>query len=536
MYSVFLVEDEPIIRQNLRNTIENGSDPFTCCGEAGDGELALSIIQDLKPDILITDIKMPFMDGLELARHAKAIIPWIRIIIISGYDEFELAREAISIGVDQYLLKPVAGKDLFSALRKTAEQIEEHKRHSVSFLKDVSDEQIVRNALLSSLLERICSGELTANDALKQADELSVELLAKRYVVLFCRYDSNKDSPNRQTIASKVKYVLGEDADALFFFSGVENVVLLVKGDTDIDVTEKAYHRAQTMKHEIENDGETILTVSISAVVNRIVGIQDAYHEAGILMKTFGQVNHGRIFCAGDIAQIDRSAGLSEESFFHVNIENKLKFAVRDDVPAIVEELTRSLDQNDMHSLLYRYYILMDLTNTAMRIIRNFNPEIDLKPVARHFVDMRQVFQSAMSKEVFSDLATDICVKTIELRDLNNNAHHMKIVSGACDYIREHYSNPDISLNTVATFVALSPTHFSTIFSQEMGVTFIEYLTAVRMEKVKEMLASTDEKLVNIAFAVGYNEPNYLSYLFKKREGITPKEFRTQRRVSQTDK
>ena len=90
-----------MIRQNIRNTIEKGNEPFECCGEAGDGELALSIIQDLKPDILITDIKMPFMDGLELSRHAKAIIPWLRIIIISGYDEFELAREAISIGVDQ---------------------------------------------------------------------------------------------------------------------------------------------------------------------------------------------------------------------------------------------------------------------------------------------------------------------------------------------------------------------------------------------------------------------------------------------------
>ena len=532
MYSVFLVEDEPIIRQNLRNTIEKGEEPFTCCGEAGDGELALAIIQDVKPDILITDIKMPFMDGLELARHAKAIIPWLRIIIISGYDEFELAREAISIGVDQYLLKPVAGKDLFTALHKAAEQIEEHKRHSVSFLKEASDEQIVKNALLSSLLERICSGELTANDALKRADELGVELLAKRYVVLFCRYESGRESPNRQTVTSKVKFALGEESDALFFFSGVENVVLLVKGDTDIDVTETAYHRAQTLKHEIEDDGDTVLTVSISGVVNRIVGIQDAYHEAGILMKTFGQVNRGRVFCAGDIAQIDRSIAPSAENFFHVNIENKLKFAVRNDVPAIVEELTRSLDENDMQSLLYRYYILMDLTNTAMRIIRNFNPEADLKPVARHFVDMRQVFQSAMSTEVFSDLATEICMKTIELRDCSNSGHHMKLVCCACEYIHENYNNPDISLNTVAAFVSLSPTHFSTIFSQEMGVTFIEYLTAVRMEKVKEMLASTDEKLVNIAFAVGYNEPNYLSYLFKKREGVTPKEFRTQRRAS----
>jgi len=531
MYRVFLVEDEPLIRQNIRNTIEKSNAPYTCCGEAGDGELALSIIQDMKPDILITDIKMPFMDGLELARHAKAIIPWLRVIIISGYDEFELARQAICLGVDQYLLKPVAGKELFAALQKASEQIEEHKKNSASFL-NVSNEEVVRNALLSSLLEQLCGGELTADKALKQAGELNVDLLAKRYMVLFGRFEGVEGHPNRQVIASKVRYVLSEDADILFFLSGVENVVLLVKGDSDIDVTEKAYHRAQTLKHELEDAGDTVLTVSISGVVNRITGIQDAYHEAAILMKTFGQVNRGRIFCAGDIGQIDRSVSAGAGSLFHLNIENKLKFAVKEDVAAIVEEFTQNLDQNEMQSVLYRYYILMDLANTAMRIIRNFHPETDPDAIMGDFINFQQVFQSAMSHAEFKELAIDICYKTIDLRDKSNSSHHTKLVRRACAYIQENYNNPDISLNTVAAYVALSPTHFSTIFSQEMGVTFIDYLTGVRMEKVKEMLVSTDEKLVNIAFSVGYNEPNYLSYLFKKREGLTPKEFRQQRRAS----
>jgi two-component system response regulator YesN len=99
MHTVFLVEDEPVIRRNIRTAIERNGDLYTCVGEAGDGELALSIIRDLRPDILITDIKMPFMDGLALARHSRAIFPWLRIIIVSGYNEFELAREAICVGV-----------------------------------------------------------------------------------------------------------------------------------------------------------------------------------------------------------------------------------------------------------------------------------------------------------------------------------------------------------------------------------------------------------------------------------------------------
>jgi len=530
MHKVFLVEDETHIRQNIRKTVESMPDRYACIGEAGDGELALSIIRDLKPDILVTDIKMPFMDGLTLARHAKAIIPWLRIIIVSGYDEFELARQAICVGVDHYILKPVASRDLVEALEKASEQIEEHKRNSVSFLSDVSDEETVRSALVSTLLEQLCGGEITADEALRRAGELGIDILSKRYVVLVALFEGKDGSPNRQRIASKVKFLLVDETDVLYFFSGVDHVVMIIKGTADIDLTEKAYHTAQTLKHEVEDDGTTGLTVSISSVTPRISAIHDAFHEACILLKTFGGTNRGQIFRAGDIGRMQSPVSASADNFFNLNIENQLKFAIAEDVPAIVEEFTRNLNTDEMQSVLYRYYVLMDLTNTAMRIIRNFKPDTDPAEIATHFAGLRQVFQSAMSEEEFTELATKICLETIELRDRGNSSHHVKLVGRACEYIEEKYNDPDISLNTVASHVALSPTHFSTIFSQEMSVTFIEHLTSVRMEKVKEMLATTDEKVVTIAFEVGYNEPNYLSYLFKKREGLTPMEYRQQRR------
>jgi len=530
MHTVFLVEDEPLIRQNIRNSIAKSGEPYSCIGEAGDGELALSMIQDLKPDILITDIKMPFMDGLTLARHARAIIPWLRIIIVSGYDEFELARQAICVGVDHYLLKPVASKDLFGALHKASEQITEHKRHSVAFLKEASDEETLKNALVSSLLEQICGGDISSDETLRRADELGIEILSKRYVVLVALFEGKGDYPNRQAIASKIKFMLVDDPGVLYFLSGVDHVVLIVKGDTDLEVTEKAYHTAQMLKHELEDDGSTRLTLSISGVTRRISSIRDAYHEACILLKIFGQAKRGYIFCAGDIGRIQGPVTATADSLFSLNIENRLKFAIAEDVPGIVEEFTRNLDTDEVQSVLYRYYVLMDLTNTAMRIIRTFNPGTDPGGIAGHFADLRQLFQSAISPEEFAELATRICLKTIELRDCGNSSHHVKLVRRACEYIEENYNNPDISLNTVAAHVALSPTHFSTIFSQEMSVTFIDHLISVRMEKVKEMLASTDEKIVNIAFNVGYNEPSYLSYLFKKREGLTPKEYRLKRR------
>ena len=123
MYSVFLVDDEPIVLEGIRTKIDWDNSGFSFAGEATDGEIALSMIHELKPDILITDIKMPFMDGLQLAAAVKKIQPWIKIIILSGHDEFDYAKKAISIGIEDYLLKPFTSEEVIASLKKTAEQM-----------------------------------------------------------------------------------------------------------------------------------------------------------------------------------------------------------------------------------------------------------------------------------------------------------------------------------------------------------------------------------------------------------------------------
>ena len=128
MYKVFIVDDEVIVREGIRSKIDWENTEFELSGEAADGEIALSMIQDIKPDILITDIKMPFMDGLELARMVKKIQPWIRIIILSGHDEFEYAKKAISIGIDDYLLKPFTAEDVIASMRKATMQIDKERK------------------------------------------------------------------------------------------------------------------------------------------------------------------------------------------------------------------------------------------------------------------------------------------------------------------------------------------------------------------------------------------------------------------------
>ena len=128
MYQVFVVEDELLIRQSIRNVIENMPGPYALCGEASDGEMALSMMQDLMPDIVLTDIRMPFLDGFELIRNAKAMMPWLKIVIISGYGDFEFAQKAISLGVDQYLLKPIRPPELMKVIEEMGRRIDADKQ------------------------------------------------------------------------------------------------------------------------------------------------------------------------------------------------------------------------------------------------------------------------------------------------------------------------------------------------------------------------------------------------------------------------
>lgn len=130
MYRIFLADDEDIIRDGLRRTIDRVDLPVSFCGEAPDGEMALPLIRELRPDILITDVRMPFMDGLALASLVRRAMPWVHIIVLSGHDEFEYAQRSVSIGVDAYLLKPIDPGNLRKALEDTIARIEADKVHA----------------------------------------------------------------------------------------------------------------------------------------------------------------------------------------------------------------------------------------------------------------------------------------------------------------------------------------------------------------------------------------------------------------------
>src|SRR5258706_5699447 len=150
-YKVFFVEDEVITREGIRNNVDWPASGFEYCGDAADGEIALPMLRTAQPDVLITDIKMPFMDGLQLSKIVRERMPWVKIIILSGHDEFEYAQEAINLGVTDYLLKPVTVLQLQNVLQKLTMQLDQERREQAKLKK--LQEQVEENQAM--LCERL---------------------------------------------------------------------------------------------------------------------------------------------------------------------------------------------------------------------------------------------------------------------------------------------------------------------------------------------------------------------------------------------
>ena len=185
MLRVFLVEDESIIRETLRDTVPWGQYGYVFAGEAGDGEMALPLIRQIKPDVLITDIRMPFMDGLALSELVSREFPEMKIVIISGYDDFEYAQQAIYIGVERYLLKPITKKALLDVLEEIKEKIEGERANCgylAQFHREAQEyEQYTRRAFF----ERIVAGQLTVQQIYETAGKLDIDLRAQCYTIAF---------------------------------------------------------------------------------------------------------------------------------------------------------------------------------------------------------------------------------------------------------------------------------------------------------------------------------------------------------------
>ena len=516
MYKVFLVDDEYRIKERLQNLADWESTPFVFCGEASDGEMALSQINELKPDIVITDIQMPFMDGLELATILKSNMPWIQIIILSGYDEFEYAKSALKIGVTDYLLKPIKFEELRKVLDKAIKQIDDEKAQSRKLLQMEDRLNSIKTLQKDMLFETLIRGKFDTKELIEQYKEYAIELICKYYIVIDVKI-SCESGIDYIEVKTFCRTALEKIQKILLYYKTQDRLIVVLRNNKEQELIEQAFLLAGTIKHGINQIKMHRTIIGIGNTVTRLSDVCKSYSDANRARSFLNDMNLDQILYIKDVEKM-----FSDEAFY--TEKNRLDGLSRLEASEVDAFLAEIFDDEKYEERMYRYHIIYNIVFQCNHIISSLGgrvkdilPEISEKDIVDMVGFEKKALVAALKKLVNG---------TIEYRKENSVSKYSEVIWRAKNYIYDHYSDSGLSLNEVAGHVCLSPNHFSMVFSNETQTTFIEFLTKTRIESAKKLLIDTDLKLSIIANHVGYNEPQYFSYIFKKHTGQTPSAFR----------
>ena len=530
MLKVFLVEDEFVMREGIKNNIDWNSHGYEFCGEASDGELAFPMIQKLNPDIVITDIKMPFMDGLELSRLIKKELPFTEIIILSGYEEFEYAKEAIKIGVSQYLTKPINGEELLREVDLLAEKISEKRKEREIREKYVREMEENFLGERKNLFQYLVTGSKSMSELLEISDKLNIDLSAIWYRVVLVKIQSMNHARDEYSnslvqIEQKLK-AIDEDKGLLVFDRNLEGQALIFKADTREELEKIQNDYLGKMRDLLGDYKQIRYFVGIGMPVNRLSELPSSFEQAS---HAFAHRYLVKESCIWNYEEMEQNI-YHDEEFNISNVNPKqldrsklrefLKFGDKEEVTYFVEEYFKDLGPNAMKSNMFRQYIILD----AYFCVVDFLDSLQLQKDELEPLDITSGI--LQSEETAIKYVIRIIEKALELREKTASNRYGGIVDEVKKYIDKNYADEDLSLNVLASHVNFSPNHLSMVFSQQTGKTFIKYLTDFRMSKAKELLRCTGKRSSEISLEVGYKDPHYFSYLFKKTQGMTPTQYR----------
>lgn len=533
---VFLVEDEMVIRRGIKNSIDWEKEGYIFCGEASDGELAYPMIIKEKPDFLITDIRMPFMDGLELCKLVKKELPNIKILILSGYDEFDYAKEAIRLGVTEYLLKPISSGKLLEALNWVSESIRREKEDKDLVRKYMEEMRENTEHEKQKFFEQMIAGNLSMADALETGKKYEMNLSAGMYNLLLFRFTLGEENRKSGELLGEAEYAiekLTERLEYVFEFQrGVEGWAFLLMADNEEQMSERVKELSKDLEEIMKNYSTIAYFGGIGQPVARLRELEESFREAERALAARFTMELNRIISVEDIRMaqnVDTLDDIEITSFGEIEktrtmLEKFLNNGAEDEIDEFVDVYINELPEENLKSVLMRQYIIMD----AYIVMMSFCEKIEgiEGEMQAQSEELKNSMKTIQTLEEIKNYIRMLLKKIIGVRDTISGRRYSDIIEIAKDQIRKTYMSDEISLNTIAAEVGMSPSYFSSIFSKEMGKTFVEYLTEIRMDRAKELLMCSSMKTSEIGYEVGYKDPHYFSYIFKKTQNCTPKEFR----------
>lgn len=527
-YTVLLVDDEEEVIQVIMKKMNWEGLGFSVIGYANNGVKALELVEEFQPDVVMTDIKMPYMDGMELANRIKSKFPATKILLFTGFDEFEYAKEAVHLEVEEYILKPVNSIELtniFTQLKIKLDQEMSEKR-SVEVLQKYYMESlpILQANFYSTLLE----GRIHEDELKKYLSDYQISLVGPVFCCIVV-HTSLRQAPKNMnplllstSVEKQIKEYLGERWQAKCF-SYLGNTILITQMKSENEVSELTDECDRFCRYVHRIIG-AVVTVGIGQACKNILELAQSYSGAREAVSYRVIYGSSRAINIKEIAPQEMSGPDLTNDTELFNLFKKIRMGSIEDIEEAAKQYVEHMSLT-AKSLQQHHIAIMELVSELYRF--SINNDLTIEKLSE---DMKSLYSSLLELDPtvllkwLIDVSLSLREKLISARSRSTQS----FVSKAKEYVKNNYFNEGLSLDSICEVLGVSSSYFSTIFKKETGSSFIGYLTDFRMEKASHMLIETNEKSYIIAKNVGYTDPNYFSYVFKKKFGVSPSKYRTE--------
>lgn len=525
MYTVYLADDEQLIREGLAQTIPWESLGLQLIGTAEDGRQALKEIREKKPDIVLTDIRMPYLDGLDLIGKIREVHPDCRVVIITGHGEFSYAKTAIQLGVSDFVLKPIDITALCRTLSRLKKDLDSscHQKNEVEKMR--IQLQRADAYRLQRQIRRYIAGRTPKQQFLEQLpDHLQKNQAMILTLLQVDHFDNLTAAMDEETIFAMTQKMeqsmqkAGEGTSMICVEESSGRYLLLFTGawGEELCFEVRSYIRRLRL---VEPDME--FTTVTSPVYDGIWHCQEAYafvqRGCGYAFQLGSnrdvQPDEVKRVCADPLPDVP-NVGRVIRSISTFN-----KKTIREDF----DLLAKDIRQTGHNSYLYTRMLVNVVYGEIVKLLVDINCPIDTileDPLAAY----RGILTHTTLDDMLQELYRFVC-RICDFLGKNIKANQ-SVAERAKTYVAAHYADSSLTLDRVAGEMGISPNYFSALFKQNTGSSFINYLTNVRIAKAKELLRSGSSKTYEVAMRCGYENPTYFSTIFKRRTGVSPSEYR----------
>ena len=531
MYSVLLVDDEILIREAISQNTKWEELGYELVGTCKDGREAIELLKERPVDLVLTDIYMPYVDGIELARYVYENCRDTRVVIISGYDEFEYAKKALKYQVVEYILKPVTAMELSEILERVKETLDAASQRTKNMKRFrgeyMSNFPVLRGRFLHQLLQG--DSVMSEEEIRKKMEDYDVSFHGNYFMTAMIQADDvsgffREGQEKKTDLALFAVYNIAEEiireTSLGVAFQDVANcTVLIFSGDHTLE--NKVLELCERIQESIREFLNITTTIGVGFTVSSIYQLPKSFQDAKDALEYRFQLGNARVIYAKKLTP-ERVAGNVNVSYWSERIVTAIKGnrgkEIRQEVHGFIQAI-RDAYVSRNRSIFY-------VQNAVLSILNEMDDSgvSDATIAAEEKALLNAIYDKEHLSEVEQDLV-HFCVKVSDILIDQKEGYGRRQALMALDYIEKNYADSSVTLNSVCSYLAISTSYFSSIFKSCTGETFIEALTKKRMEKAKALLEHTSRRTNEIAREVGYADPHYFSAAFKKMTGCTPKEY-----------